>query len=674
MILIILGSRRPTVLEFRHVHRNESTWYIRDSNNAWQVHPIRKVVQIVGEAHESLGATVSAVPIYVRVESPHCVDMQVVDLPGFRDFSLDDRKADLATQIDELVTSFMKDSRNVMVCVEQAGDAANMSTLARCQRIDPHYNRTILVRNKLDKFYGDLSFENVNPWLDGFGDLPASLPKFTLTLPHWTEKGRNGETLDPPAPFVQLRKQMSDKDQQELKSKGAASKHLEFIGFERFAKMMEIKIEALFAQAIGPIVKRLKEMEGQQLKKIEVMLNEVRDTNPDTMIQTVREAGKSFAQALSHVLEGVVTSTVHRQTLPEEMHEFVKHVKDNGIDIDLLPSEHFSDVDEYLEFLCNEVRIPAWDMPINGGAQYRRLVLELEAYIRLAENNHAASRVDVVQARGVSLNAVTWKEVVMKLLSSQAHAAMKRRMRYVAARLEFCFMKQGEVALEFMSRVAGAPDEHLYSSLLSKHSKLIEGNPLIRKLVVDAFFDCISHHTKEFENLYFQTLKSTFSNPFAFMKKTPFQDADPFAELNGPRELPTFDDTRQRVPEEMSLRGSVEGLLNTWLADVPNEPSRIDESVDKVQILLNLVFSAVRSQLADSLELYAESFFKMPVIRRIEDQMADIELKDTDKDAYKSRRGNLKVELQNLEDGSKVVKECLDKLQSFALQTRAVGK
>lgn len=79
--------------------------------------------------------------------------MQIVDLPGFREFALDEEKQALADSIERLVTRFMEDKRNVMLCVEQAGDAANLGTLNKCKKIDPNFDRTILIRNKLDKYY-----------------------------------------------------------------------------------------------------------------------------------------------------------------------------------------------------------------------------------------------------------------------------------------------------------------------------------------------------------------------------------------------------------------------------------------------------------------------------------------------------------------------------------------
>merc|ERR1719215_2293306 len=65
-----LGSRRPTVLEFRNVMTHkQSVWYMRDrETKQWMVMPIEKVMVEVGKAHEELGETVTSEPVYVRIE------------------------------------------------------------------------------------------------------------------------------------------------------------------------------------------------------------------------------------------------------------------------------------------------------------------------------------------------------------------------------------------------------------------------------------------------------------------------------------------------------------------------------------------------------------------------------------------------------------------------------
>merc|ERR1719321_1415713 len=100
-----------------------------------------------------------------------------------------------------------------MVVVEEAGDAAGFSTLMKAREFDPSYRRTILVRNKLDKYYGDLTNANINKWLEGFGDLPPTLKRFAVSLPHWADGPM-------PKPFGEMRTACSQKDVNTLRDIG----------------------------------------------------------------------------------------------------------------------------------------------------------------------------------------------------------------------------------------------------------------------------------------------------------------------------------------------------------------------------------------------------------------------------------------------------------------------
>eukprot|EP00919_Chromeraceae_sp_WS-2016_P055678 GHVR01132274.1.p1 GENE.GHVR01132274.1~~GHVR01132274.1.p1 ORF type:complete len:620 (+),score=123.12 GHVR01132274.1:134-1993(+) len=515
-----LGSRRPTVLEFRNVQHGTSVWQVLNKvNNKWEIHKIDRVMELLADAHESLGKTVSKEPICVRIQSPHAVDMQIVDLPGFREFSLDKTKEDLAKEIETLNVSFMKDPRNVMICVEEAGDAANMATLGRCKQIDPSFERTVLVRNKLDKYYNDLNHENINAWLDGFGDLPPTLLKFTLTLPHWTDKDASGNLVPPPRPFVLLRGEMSDADSKELKSKGASEKYLSMIGFKNLSNFMERKIEIMFVEAINPILRKLREVKETQQAEVALRQNEMKDTNADSLINTIRDCGMSFAHALQYVMEGYVNSKVNRMTLEEELRQFWEWAEEEQHEYPLLPTEHFNSLDDYVGYMRDDAKVPAVDVAVNGGAMYRRIMIEVEIFLRFAEIASVATKEDVIQARGVSLGQLTWRDVIVKILTNAAHLPMRRRILYVANRIKWFFELQKDVILDFMAHVKGSPDEHLYSALYSKHVQLMRSNELIKKLVFHAYDQVIERQMAVYLELFHSTMSSTFSNPWVFLKK-----------------------------------------------------------------------------------------------------------------------------------------------------------
>merc|ERR1712130_1025091 len=131
-------------------------------------------------AHSDCLSGVSFEPVHVLLETPFMSSCQLIDLPGFRELALDKTQQRTSDNIQKINMSFMQDPQYVILCVEHADDAANLTTLERVGAIDPAYERTILVMNKLDKYYNDLSSRNVNQWISGYGALPDSLLRFTF--------------------------------------------------------------------------------------------------------------------------------------------------------------------------------------------------------------------------------------------------------------------------------------------------------------------------------------------------------------------------------------------------------------------------------------------------------------------------------------------------------------
>ena len=75
--------------------------------------------------------------------------------------------------------------------------------------------------------------------------------------------------------------------------------------------------------------------------------------------------------------------------------------------------------------------------------------------------------------------------------------------------------------------------------------------------------------------------------------------------------------------------------------------------------------------MADQIELFAESFFKLPMMRRLEEDMASIELTDVDKEGHMARLEVLEGEFNKIDKSLVAVGECIDKLQNFALKAQS---
>jgi len=653
-----LGSRRPTRLEFRMVpDAKTSRWSMLDKKTRrWDQMKVDEIMVKLGQAHESLGSTVSSEEVCVRVESDRCCDMQIVDLPGFREFALDDKKQRLAEQIDSLVTGFMQDKNNFMLCVEEAGDAANLSTLTRCKKLDPRFQRTLLVRTKLDKYYRDLTPENVNEWLRGFGDLPESLLVFAMTLPNWKE----GTT--PELPFEEMRTQFEKKDIEELTARGASPDRMKTIGFTVFQYSISDQLEKMFTSSIGDVVEKLEDMTRTNDIKMRETEAQMQKLNVTTLLNTVRQAALDFGDCLSHIMDGQLHLDVNCMNLEMELEEFQKYHEALNLDCTLLPSDDFGTLEDYLDVLRNDVQVPSMEVDINGGAQFRRLMFEVECFCRFSELSTETRKKDVVQAHGVRVGSTTWREVVVKLLNNEAHLPMRDRVSYVGYRLRWFFCQQKEVILEFMRRLKSSTDARHFSAMYPQTVDLLDNNEMIKQLVFDAYDKAVADRAKKFIDLFHITLASIFSNPWVFLKHGSAKiDESDFGDVT----IPSFEDTKARIPKELDNRLGIDNILNRWIAEIPDEPSLVDEAVDRAQTLCIKTFTFIRAQISDHIELFAESFFKTKLLRHISDDMRAIQLAPSQEDAQQVKYDELAEDLKEAKMSREVVELCTSRMNEF---------
>lgn len=135
----------------------------------------------------------------------------------------------------------------------------------------------------------------------------------------------------------------------------------------------------------------------------------------------------------------------------------------------------------------------------------------------------------------------------------------------------------------------------------------------------------------------------------------------------------SFDAAKGRVPSDLQGRSDVETALSKWLEEIPADPSRIDEAVEKIQMLVVETYAFIRSQVCDQVELFAESFFKTPMLRSLEQDMTLIELSELDKTNYQARRERLTAETRSAQEGLIAIDSCIERLQSFKRKCEARG-
>lgn len=162
-------------------------------------------------------------------------------------------------------------------------------------------------------------------------------------------------------------------------------------------------------------------------------------------------------------------------------------------------------------------------------------------------------------------------------------------------------------------------------------------------------------------------MSATFSNPWIFLKKTNValnQD-----DISDEILMPTFEYTKARIPEEIQSRSGIERTLGKWISDIPTEPQKLDDAVDLVQLLVLKVYAVIRSQICDQIELFAESFFKLPLMRRLEEDMNLIELDEVSAETYRIRFSQLQEDFKATSEAASEVKECHVILDNFKRKT-----
>merc|ERR1711920_1208500 len=94
---------------------------------------------------------------------------------------------------------------------------------------------------------------------------------------------------------------------------------------------------------------------------------------------------------------------------------------------------------------------------------------------------------------------------------------------------------------------------------------------------------------------------------------------------------PTFESTKARIEQERKNRGSLHHKLTQQIKNIPDDDVNASNSVKMVQGIIEQTFGVIRCVVADQMQLYSESFFLLPMLRRLEGAMANLELEEEEK-------------------------------------------
>jgi len=610
------GSRRPTVFDCINVPEAKvPKWAVIVENHARPLQ-IDEVCQFVGTRHAELGrsSNVSAQPIFVRMESADCIDAQFVDMPGFREPSENGGEQAVAAAIEDMHTTFLQDRNNVLLCVEQASEDLDLSALQRCQLVDPKFERTVLILTKFDMLHGSSNAAKVGPDSSWLRKLPGSLEHFVLSLP-----SSKAEDLKPPDA-------MTDQNKEDLRVMdflGYKGNAMRRVGFRNFQDHLNDRMVSFFVRQMKPVLINLQEARTRREREIQQMSVDLQETAPKSIEGAIRRCGEAFASALDDIMQGCLYSK-SRLNLEDELKAFHEHHKAMGSDnFMMLPSDIYGSLADYVDFLRLILKDDGFSAGMNGGAQFERLVLEVQIFMNFASlDTRNMQHRSIMVARGHQEQST--RETLTKLLSNEGLEPMKLRLVYVGERLKWFFASQKEAIVERM-----------HETLDDLGIKLLR-QPDVQELLFEAYDKVNERHMRRFVDKFEKKLLGTFKNPW--MAES---DENCGSENTNPNRRPSSESAEVRKFFEAQ-----------------------EFQMDQAQAIVQNTFGAIRSEICEQIDIFAECFFKLPFMTAVQ-EMSQIEIPDQIVDHQHSMRERLAQEINARRDSLTTIQSCIRKIDTF---------
>eukprot|EP00434_Breviolum_minutum_P024214 symbB.v1.2.021379.t1/scaffold1843.1/size100617/15 len=248
---------------------------------------------------------------------------------------------------------------------------------------------------------------------------------------------------------------------------------------------------------------------------------------------------------------------------------------------------------------------------------------------------------------------------------------MRTKTKYVGERLKFFFGEQKEATVQFMLGLQGSPEEHMFSRLIPKQAQVIQRNDTMKRCIFEAFDKACDGHRVRFMQMWCDFMDSMFQSPLMLLKSGSMPSiGDDFDE----EKAPTFETTKARIAQERRGRGTLQSALREKVKQIPDDDVMANESVKMVQRIIEQTFAVIRSVVADHMQLYSESFFLLPMLRRLEGVMAQMELQEEDKNSYRARKSVLDKEKAVSEGMLGDLTYCVEAVQRFKVTYGTVSQ
>jgi len=272
-----------------------------------------------------------------------------------------------------------------------------------------------------------------------------------------------------------------------------------------------------------------------------------------------------------------------------------------------------------------------------------------------------------VQCGGTGLHGhQRWDDVAAKLLLEIAYEPLRRRIRYVAARVNWALQQQKSAVAEWMAAVEEGPASRLYSPLFGQNLQVLRSSTIARELVFTAFDKAATNvSTTLLKNLE-GTLSAACLNPKIMLRPSTMVDIQvpPPVTPDGDKR-PTKEQVRARVKEEMKRRsGPSSGGVPVGLRDRTFEPREAAQALPSLEKSLCRAFKTLANILANQAFAFADTSLSALCRRNVDEAMNAIEFSPEQQRALDAREAELQATATQARERVDKVRKCIASLKN----------
>merc|ERR1712151_1134952 len=154
----------------------------------------------------------------------------------------------------------------------------------------------------------------------------------------------------------------------------------------------------------------------------------------------------------------------------------------------------------------------------------------------------------------------------------------------------------------------------MYSARIHKQGQMISNNSTMKERIYRTFDDACEGHRDSFVKMWQDWMGSMFESPMTLLQGSSTTEIDEALTAVAP----DLQATKERVEAERLQRQSVNFSLKKDIDGIPTEDTCSHNAAQKVQEVCERTFGRIRCAVSDQMELYAKSFFLLPMLRRLE--------------------------------------------------------